>query len=662
MENSAEMYRRFRHLEARTKPVMPYFDVRYYGAIGDGTADDTVAIQAAVTAFMATMRGCLLFPKGQYKITDSIIFEPPSATTWDKPMIIEGLGAEILVNVAGVPGFWFRGLNASNTFWAGLVFRGLQLNAMSGTPTAVLLFDDSNANNLWLYQFSLENLRIVDFPLDSNGITLINKFEYQILNVYVRGDPWIAGAAPGGNCVNIIQAAVGSNQQCVQIYANNLNTAFGNHALYLDGVNGAEFVGSTFSGAYAQGVLGNASNNIKFDQVHMEGNWRGGTPPGTGLGGFHKAGIYCYGGSYDIDVSGIEDLNSWAGAGEYRAEGFFTGHTTIRSYMSGSDHLGHVISLYDYGSPEENVTLIGINPDDVTFSSASMAYKTEFVGANTSRVISQEVGSELVTNGNFAAWTGDDPDSWALNAAEDANNYITQSPAGKAHIHTDATGGVFSQLGQGILTSGDWYSVSAAVSSFTSGQYKLMDGTGYIVAELNTDGVATGTFCAADVDFRIDKNPYGVLTLDDVSCKKLTLFTLFRYPKPISVYSASVSANVEMRDANTQAGIVLSVDDVATPANFVLCYIKNNDLTYKLNLFEYVAGVRTALISSAAITYVAGATLTVAKDRSDKCRVYYNGVQVGTEQTLTANTGGRHGIFSTSSGNILINFEIIPNG
>jgi len=41
------------------------FDVKTYGAVGDGVADDTIAIQAAITA-MATAHGRLVFPAGTY--------------------------------------------------------------------------------------------------------------------------------------------------------------------------------------------------------------------------------------------------------------------------------------------------------------------------------------------------------------------------------------------------------------------------------------------------------------------------------------------------------------------------------------------------------------------------------------------------------------------
>jgi hypothetical protein len=47
------------------------FNVRDYGATGDGTTDDTTAVQAAITA--AATGGTVFFPNGTYKITSALV-------------------------------------------------------------------------------------------------------------------------------------------------------------------------------------------------------------------------------------------------------------------------------------------------------------------------------------------------------------------------------------------------------------------------------------------------------------------------------------------------------------------------------------------------------------------------------------------------------------
>ena len=50
-----------------------YKNVKNYGAIGNGVEDDTEAIQTALNSF-DDRGGVLFFPKGQYKVTSSLIF------------------------------------------------------------------------------------------------------------------------------------------------------------------------------------------------------------------------------------------------------------------------------------------------------------------------------------------------------------------------------------------------------------------------------------------------------------------------------------------------------------------------------------------------------------------------------------------------------------
>lgn len=50
----------------------PVHDVRAYGAVGDGTTDDTAAIQSAINAIDTAGGGVVFIPKGTYKITSAL--------------------------------------------------------------------------------------------------------------------------------------------------------------------------------------------------------------------------------------------------------------------------------------------------------------------------------------------------------------------------------------------------------------------------------------------------------------------------------------------------------------------------------------------------------------------------------------------------------------
>ena len=64
----------------------PVFDVRYYGAYGDGSTDDTNAFNLAVAALEAEGGGCLHIPAGTYRLTDTI-------TVSAVPLLLTGCGA-----------------------------------------------------------------------------------------------------------------------------------------------------------------------------------------------------------------------------------------------------------------------------------------------------------------------------------------------------------------------------------------------------------------------------------------------------------------------------------------------------------------------------------------------------------------------------------------
>jgi hypothetical protein len=66
-------------LRTAQSKMREWFSVKDFGAIGDGVADDTVSIQAAVTALPAG--ATLLFPAGAYKLTSPITFSGKSNVT-----------------------------------------------------------------------------------------------------------------------------------------------------------------------------------------------------------------------------------------------------------------------------------------------------------------------------------------------------------------------------------------------------------------------------------------------------------------------------------------------------------------------------------------------------------------------------------------------------
>lgn len=62
-----------------------FYNVKDYGAVGNGSADDTSAINSAYSAASAAGGGILYFPKGTYKVTSTL--------TWNGPVSVIGEGS-----------------------------------------------------------------------------------------------------------------------------------------------------------------------------------------------------------------------------------------------------------------------------------------------------------------------------------------------------------------------------------------------------------------------------------------------------------------------------------------------------------------------------------------------------------------------------------------
>jgi hypothetical protein len=84
---------------------VPVFNVRTYGAVGDGVTDDTVAVNSAIQAALigipdgagSATRGVVYFPRGNYKITSAIaVTAPADASPFDLQFRGDGAGVSIV--------------------------------------------------------------------------------------------------------------------------------------------------------------------------------------------------------------------------------------------------------------------------------------------------------------------------------------------------------------------------------------------------------------------------------------------------------------------------------------------------------------------------------------------------------------------------------------
>jgi hypothetical protein len=123
-----------------------YISVKDFGAVGNGVADDTVAVQAAITAAMVGTANNVFFPAGTYKISATLTI--PNVV--DGKAVIYGSGAQIQATHNGV-------LFDNQSLW--MSFRDLTLIGPG----------KAQANSLGIqgtaYEWYLENVSIMNFQV-----------------------------------------------------------------------------------------------------------------------------------------------------------------------------------------------------------------------------------------------------------------------------------------------------------------------------------------------------------------------------------------------------------------------------------------------------------------------------------------------------------------
>lgn len=130
-----------------------------------------------------------------------------------------------------------------------------------------------------------------------------------------------------------------------------------------------------------------------------------------------------------------------------------------------------------------------------------------------------ESNLELLTNGDFDDWTGDDPDGWALTVPEDANNYITENPVDSAQIVSD--NGIALEITQTILTASSEYLLEINQTVITSGQLQALIGLTYVDIPAVV-GVQKLAFTADGTKFGIRRKAACDITIASASVRKTT--------------------------------------------------------------------------------------------------------------------------------------------
>ena len=278
-------------------------------------------------------------------------------------------------------------------------------------------------------------------------------------------------------------------------------------------------------------------------------------------------------------------------------------------------------------------------------------------------------GSELLTDGGLEIWSGASTlTSWTefVSGSSTINreSSIVHSGSYSARLDVDASGNAV-LIQQSISNSlYDWLYISGwAYSSSLGKQSQMSENNAQQVISMNPGTTWTQYIWSVqaskdDTDFQFKRaagaSSSGSLYGDDFSIKVTVLSSMLavnQFSTSYGILKAAWSIT-----SGVQAGIIMCLDDPANPQNMITCYHNRTNLIFS----KRVAGVVTTLISTTA-TYVAGANVEIRRVwGTNVFRAYYNGSQVGTDQTISDSTiinNKYHGLFSTDSQNKCSSFS-----
>ena len=142
------------------------------------------------------------------------------------------------------------------------------------------------------------------------------------------------------------------------------------------------------------------------------------------------------------------------------------------------------------------------------------------------------LGAELVVNGDFSAWTGDDPDGWTVAGEVGADPEVSEVGAGQGHGGAgNGLANLFSTasaiaLRQTILVVDSWYQIALDIDTRNSGTLRVGDTSSGIKVEYTTTGNKFITGRAKSTVFQTVLLGAGDITEDDVTTKLFTFTSL----------------------------------------------------------------------------------------------------------------------------------------
>ena len=271
------------------------------------------------------------------------------------------------------------------------------------------------------------------------------------------------------------------------------------------------------------------------------------------------------------------------------------------------------------------------------------------------------LGAELIVNpGMESGFTGGIANNWSANNGGSAvfadETTIIHAGAHSQKVTAAANlDGLYKNPNPG--SAGNWYQVSTWVYPASGSKPKITYGL-----NVTATGSAAWEKLLLTTSYPGGNRPAvwgtgaGIFYIDDVSMMQLSTPSMFSTYREQTI-NKTLAVNLTLT-ANTQAGLVVCLDNPANPQNMILAYHDGTNA----HLDKCVNGTWTSLISAAA-TYAARRELKIIKTYTT-CALYYNGTQIGTTQTISDASvinNRFQGLFSTLTSNSFDSFNSKAN-
>ena len=281
------------------------------------------------------------------------------------------------------------------------------------------------------------------------------------------------------------------------------------------------------------------------------------------------------------------------------------------------------------------------------------------------------LGNELTSNGNME--TGDPPTGWPNFAGSIPSSFAEERTggAGTKSLKVARDASDFPYAAQNLTVAvGDWILLNGWFKNVdVVSQYMQLRNIGYgAISSINLNsaswvnqkivGRATETtirvFLGLNATGKAD-GTYGLF--DDISAKKITTADMFAKLSTKFSSALVVRAAWNITDAVFQAGVVGWWDGTNALQNCLVAYHNKT----KVYLDKYVGTTLTNLINST-VAHVPGANVEIRRvTGTNTFQLYYGGVQIGTDQTVSDAAiinNGYFGLFSVGSSNQCDSFYV----